>query len=74
MGILLNEGAIDEKIGWQVDKSGLLEIGMNLVQNLLASFCSVLAKDTSRHFPLLGGLDKQFLISLISTNIILKPK
>ena len=26
----------------------------------LAPFCCVLGKDTLRHFPLLGGLDKQF--------------
>ena len=30
------------------------------VQNPLAPFCCVLGKDTLRHFPLLGGLDKQF--------------
>ena len=30
------------------------------VQNLLAPSCCVLEKDTLRHIPLLGGLDKQF--------------
>ena len=30
------------------------------VQNPLKPFCCVLGKDTLRHFPLLGGLDKQF--------------
>ena len=31
-----------------------------LGSNPLAPFCCVLGKDTLRHFPLLGGLDKQF--------------
>ena len=30
------------------------------VQNLLASFCCVLEKETIGHFPLLGGPGKQF--------------
>ena len=29
-------------------------------KNPLAPFCCVLGKDTLRHFPLLGGLDKKF--------------
>ena len=35
-------------------------INMVPVQNLLAPFCCVVAKDTLRHLPLLGCLRKQF--------------
>ena len=31
-----------------------------LGSNPLTPFCCVLGKDTLRHFPLLGGLDKQY--------------
>ena len=41
-------------------------INMVSVQNPLAPFCCVLGKDTLRYFPLLGGLDKQFQITVIS--------
>ena len=37
-----------------------LMISMVSVQNPFAPFCCVLGKDTLRHFPLLGSLDKQF--------------
>ena len=37
-----------------------------LGQNPLAPFCCVLGKDTLWHFPLLGGLSKQFYIKVIS--------
>ena len=36
------------------------KIEMISVQNLLVSFCCDLGKDALQHFPLLGGLGKQF--------------
>ena len=45
---------------WSSGKSTGLMISMVLVQNPLVPFCCVLGKDILRHFPLLGGLDKQF--------------
>ena len=53
---------------------------MVLVQNILASFCCVLGKNTLRHFFLLGGLEKKFYITIISlldfkcTTISLSPE
>ena len=41
-------------------------IDMIAVQNLLAPFCYVLAKDILRHFVLLGSHSKQFYILVIS--------
>ena len=42
-------GHLDHSITWRVS-----------VQKPLAPLCCVLGKDTLWHFPLLGGLDKQF--------------
>ena len=39
---------------------GLCSINMVSVQNLLVPFCCVLGKNTLLHFPLRGGLGKQF--------------
>ena len=47
-------------------KSAGIVINMVSLQNLLAQFCCVLGKDTLRLFPLLGGLGKQFKITVIS--------
>ena len=43
---------------WSSGKEGRMVIDMVLVENLLASFCCVLGKDTLRQFFLLGGLSK----------------
>ena len=47
-------------------KTAVIVTDMVAIQNLLVSFCCVLEKETLRHFPLLGGLGKQFLILVIS--------
>ena len=44
----------------RVFKSIVIVINMVSIQNLLMQFCYILGKDTSWHFPLLGGLGKQF--------------
>ena len=47
---------VDSVVKWL---EPVIVIDMVSVQNLLAPFCCVLGKDTSRDFTLLGGLDKQ---------------
>ena len=46
---------------WSSGSSAVLVIDMISVENLLAPFRCVLGKDNLRHFPLLGGLGKQFI-------------